>query len=584
MSDNTPKSPGRRQAIIRGGLAVGGLAALGVAETSGAATPAAGKWDYTADVVCVGSGAAACAAAITAASKGARVILVEKMPLPGGTTAKSGGVAWIPNNVFLRKRGVNDDKTDCLRFLARFAFPRQYSAESPTLGLGAGEYRMLEAFYDHASPAIEYFEKVGALRFQEFTMWHVGKLAPDYADHLPENKVSRGRAIEPAAGAGATQGGGSLAAQMAAWLAAKGMPMLLEHQVTRVLKDGNRVIGVEALHGTRLVRIRARRGVVFGTGGYSHNVELVERHQPGLYGACAMPGSTGDFITIAQEAGARMGPLHTAWRSQVVLEEALENRALGLAAFVLPGDSMLLVNTRGKRIVNEKINYNDRTESHFVFDPVNKEYPNLVQFMVFDERTLDGFGGAFPLPADRRAARHLIQGATLAELAEQIRSRLKKIASRTGGAGLADNFTANLTETVSRFNGYARAGRDPEFDRGLHAYDSDWQALFSPLRKGSAQAVNPMPNVTMHPLAENGPYYAFILGPGALDTSGGPAINEHAQVLDAHGKPIPGLFGAGNCIASPSRGAYFGAGGTIGLALTFGHIAGLRVLGEGVGA
>lgn len=580
MSTSEPESIDRRQALIRGGLAVGGMATLGVAGVAEAARPAR-KWDHEADLVCIGSGAAACAAAVAAASQGAKVILVEKMPLPGGTTGKSGGVAWIPNNVFLRKRGIEDRKDDCLRFLARYSNPRRYTPDSPTLGLDAADYRLLESFYDHAAPAIEHFDKVGAVRFQEFTMWHVAKLAPDYADHLPENKVPRGRAIEPAVGAGGTSGGGSLAAQMAAWLEVKGMPMLLEHRVTRVVKEGGRVVGVEAMHGDRLVRIRARKGVVFGTGGYSHNVELVERHQPGLYGACAMPGSTGDFIAIAQEAGARMGDLNTAWRSQVMMEEALENRALGFATFVLPGDSMLLVNRHGKRVVNEKINYNDRTQSHFVFDPVNKEYPNLLQFMVFDGRTLDAFGGAFPIPTDPRGSRFLIQGASLAELAERIQERLKKIAARTGGVALAPGFAAGLAETVARFNGYARAGRDPEFDRGLHAYDADWQGVFSPMRKGTTQAPNPLPNVTMRPLTESGPYYAFILGPGALDTSGGPAIDEHARVLDAHGKPIPGLYGAGNCIASPSRGAYFGAGGTIGLALTFGYIAGRHALAQG---
>lgn len=578
MSTNTPKQQSRRDLLIRGGLAAGGLATLGMASAAQAAkaTPASLKWDHETDVVCVGSGAAACAAAVTAVGQGGKAILVEKMPLPGGTTGKSGGVTWIPNNPFLRARGIDDNKTDCLRFLARYAYPREYTPGSPTLGLPASDYRLLEAFYDNGSPMIEHMDKLGAVRFKEFKMWFVDKYAPDYADHLPENKVSRGRALEPAAGAGSSLGGGSLAAQLEAWLTKRGMPVLLEHRVTKLVMDNGRVIGIEAMHGDKLVRIKARKAVVFGTGGYSHNTELVGLHQPGLYGACAMPGSTGDFISIAGAAGARMGALNTAWRTQVVLEEALENRAVGMGAFVLPGDSMILVNKYGQRIVNEKINYNDRTQLHFVFDPVKKEFPNQVQFMIFDERSLDAFGGAFPIPADRRAARFMIQGKTLAELADNIAERMKKLEKHIGTYTLAPNFKASLADTVSRFNGYAQAGVDPEFERGVHEYDKDWQALFSPVRKESSQPANPMPNVTMHPL--NGPFYAFILGPGALDTNGGPAINEKAQVLDTAGKPIPGLYGAGNCIASPARGAYFGAGGTIGLALTFGYIAGLHAM------
>jgi len=603
MSTDLPEMPARRRALIRGGIAAGGLVAAGLAPVQQAAaaqssaqsstqsstqSSGAAHWDHEADVVCVGSGAAACSAAVTAASQGAKVILVEKMPLPGGTTGKSGGVAWIPNNPLLRARGVMDEKKDCLQYLARYAFPRSYTPNSPTLGLPDASYRLIEAFYDHASPAIESLDKAGALRLREFRMWFVDKSAPDYADHLPENKVPRGRALEPAAGTDMTDSGASLTAQMEKWLADRGTPILLEHRVTRVLKDGDgegaRVIGVEAMHGDKLVRIKARRGVVFGTGGYAHNTELVGLHQPGIYGSCAMPGSTGDFIGIATAAGARMGALDTAWRTQVVLEEALENRAVGLGVFVVPGDSMIVVNKYGRRVGNEKVNYNDRTQLHFIFDPVNKEYPNQLQFMVFDERSLDAFGGAFPIPADRRASRFLIQGATVAELAGNIAERLKKIGDRVGGVTLAPGFAGTLSETIDRFNGFARSGKDPEFDRGLHAYDRDWQEFFSPMRKGTTQPVNPMPNPTMHPLEKAGPLYAFILGAGALDTNGGPMINEYAQVLDAGNKPIPGLYGAGNCIASPSRGAYFAAGGTIGLALTFGYIAGKHVMGGGSGA
>lgn len=576
---NSPKQPVRRDLLKRSALAAGGLATLGLAPIAEAAKASSQKWDHETDVICVGSGAAACSAAVTAVSRGAKVIMIEKMPLPGGTTGKSGGVTWIPNNPFLRARGIKDERADCLRYLARYAYPREYTPNSPTLGLPPDNYKLLEAFYDNGSAMIEHMDKLGAVRFREFKMWFVDTYAPDYADHLPENKVPRGRALEPSAGAGSSAGGGSLASQLTKWLADHNTPLLLEHRVTRIIKDGDRVVGIEALHNDKPVRIKARRGVVFGTGGYAHNTELVGLHQPGLYGACAMPGSTGDFIPMAGAAGARMGALNTAWRTQVVLEEALENRAIGLGAFVLPGDSMIVVNKYGQRIANEKINYNDRTTTHFTFDPVRKEFPNQFQFMIFDGRSLDAFGGAFPIPADRRASRFMIEGATLAELSANIAARLDKLKDKTAGFSLVPDFSSRLAETVGRFNGYARSGKDPEFDRGLHDYDKDWQALFSPMRKGTAQPANTLPNVTMHPLDENGPYYAFILAPGALDTNGGPAVNEHAQVLDAGGKPIPGLYGAGNCVASPARGAYYGAGGTIGIALTFGYIAGLHATG-----
>lgn len=576
MTITPPNAPSRRRAMIRGSLALGGLAAIRVSAAP-QRPEASTTWDYETDVACVGSGAAACAAAVTASAAGAKVMVVEKMAMAGGTTNRSAGIAWIPNNRFLRERGLRDERRDCLHYMARYAYPAQYASEAPTLGLPASTFRLLEAFYENASPTIDHLQQVGAAHFREYTMWHVHKPAPDYADHLKEDRAPRGRALEPIDRAGTYIGGGGLLGQLTAWLNERHVPILLNHRVTRLIRDGQRVIGLEVQAGDRMLRIKARRGVIFGTGGYAHNTELIQRHQPGLLGSCAMPGATGDFISIAAQAGASMGSLSTAWRTQVVLEEALSNRAIGLGAFVLPGDSMVQVNRYGRRIVNEKTNYKHRTEAHFVFDPVAKNHPNQLQFMIFDERTRDGFGGAFPIPDHGQSSPFLVEGATLEELGTRLAGRLQSIKHQTGGVALAPDFVPALAKTLATYNGYAQRGVDPDFGRGDTAYDRDWHEVFSSMRKGTGHPANRLSNITMHPLAERGPYFAIILGAGALDTSGGPAINEHAQVLDAENQPIPGLYGAGNCVASPSGRAYFGAGHTIGMALTFGYIAGRHV-------
>jgi hypothetical protein len=283
---------------------------------------------------------------------------------------------------------------------------------------------------------------------------------------------------------------------------------------------------------------------------------------------------------MAQEIGAQMGTLSTAWRTQVLLEEALKNRAVGLGAFVLPGDSMILVNKYGKRCVNEKRDYNDRTLAHFNYDPSREEYPNHLMFMLFDHRSIDAFGGDFPYPVDVREQPYLIQGDDWDGVFATLAKRLSAVEGKTGRVRLADDFAQHAQASMAQFNGYATRGVDPDFGRGEHRYDREWHLLFSARRKDTTQPVNPHPNITMHPFAEKGPYYAFILAPGALDTNGGPMINEKAQVLGRGNRPIPGLFGAGNCIASPSRGAYYGAGGTIGPALTFGFIAGRSAASE----
>ncbi len=574
-ADKTNAMLSRRTLLAGAGLAAAAAAAV-PAETRAAPRP---SWDQMADIVCVGSGAAACSAAVTAAAAGAEVIVVEKMPFLGGTTGKSGGVVWICNHFGLRAQGIRDEKADAMAYMCRFSFPQIYDPTSPTLGLTEADYRLIEAFYDHGYKAIDHLQAVEAVRFKQFRLWAIDEPAPDYADHLPENKVPTGRALEPATGSGG-QGGGSLAMQLTDWLERHQVPILTETRVTRIVIHGGRAVGVEAESNGKTIRIGARKAVIFGTGGYAHNLDLVGLHQTALYGSCAMPGSTGDFIPIAGAAGAAMGTLDGAWRTQVLLEEALENRELGVCAFFLPGDSMVLLNKYGRRVVNEKRCYNDRTRVHFVYDPVRDEYPNQLLFMLFDQRSLDRFGGAYPMPAAGTESPYLVKGDSWDALFARLDAKLSSLGARSGGVRLAPGFAAAAVESIGRYDGYARTGRDADFDRGAQLYDVQWHKLFSAAREGSTHGANPYPNITMHPFSGEGPYYAFILAAGALDTNGGPRINHHAQLLSTSGQPIPGLYGAGNCIAAPTRNAYYGAGGTIGPALTFGYIAANHALGR----
>lgn len=566
----------RKDRLTRRRLLAGAAGATAAGLSLGACTSRGDRhWDLESDVVVVGSGVGACTAALIASRNGNGVRMLEKAAEPGGTTAKSAGVLWIPNNFTLRERGIADERDACIRYMARFSYPDRYAPGAPGLGLARDELALLEAFYDNAAPATEALMDMGALRLAEWRMFQLDRPATDYLDDVPENKVPAGRALAPVAADGTIGLGDELIRQLTEALSGRGVEMHLGHRVTTLVQDEQgRVLGVEAATDGGTVSVRARRATVFATGGYAHNLSLVRRHQPAyLYGSCAKEVSTGDFIAIAGAAGAAMGDLSGAWRTQIVLDEALVSRYLAQGVFYPPGDSMIQVNRYGRRAVDENRNYNDRTEVHAVYDPTEAEYPNQLMFMIYDQRTAETFAGVYPLPEKPDGGVHVIRGDTLAGLGEALDRRLAEIENETGGLRLAADFARNLEATVQRFNGFAVAGRDADFDRGGAAYDSEWHAVFSPRRPDSPWPPNPYPSVTMHPFRDEGPYYAIILAAGALDTNGGPLIDAGARVLNGQGLPIPGLYGAGNCIASPSRDAYYGAGHTLAMSLTFAYIA-----------
>jgi succinate dehydrogenase/fumarate reductase flavoprotein subunit len=400
---------------------------------------------------------------------------------------------------------------------------------------------------------------------------------PDYHAHLPEDAAPIGRVVQPTYPAGWRKGidptGGQLLADRLLDAArAHGARGRLEHEVVHLVRDEMRddrpVVGVEARTGTRTVLIGARRGVIFASGGFLHDADLSREHLRGpVLGGAASDTATGDFVRIGIEAGARLGNMAHAWWDQVAVEMAVRTRSTSKDIYSPFGDSMLMVNRHGLRVVNEKAPYNERGQVHHVWDPTRLEYPNLLLFMIFDDDVMqspvpDRFRWPVPMPGDE-VPRLVASAPDLASLTVELRARLRQLAPATGGIDLADDFTARLTATIDRFNHFARAGCDEDFRRGESPIERTWA--------GPPRGRNPL--AAMHPLRDTGPYHAVIVGPGALDTKGGPVVDARARVLDVDGHPIPGLFAAGNCAASPAGQAYWGPGGTIGPAVTFGHLA-----------
>lgn len=538
-------------------------------------------WDHEADVIVVGSGAAAHSAAIAARSKGASVIMVEKAASFGGTTMRSGGGFWTPNNRFQREQGIVDSKDDATRYMARYSYPQLYNAEDPHLGLPDHEYELISTFYDHASEMVDFLEGIGAVKVIQEINW-TGQPQIDYQEGIPENKCIRGRVLYAHDAAGKLAYGYELVGQMHAWAVAHEIPLMLNHRVSRIVRSqSGDVIGVEATTAEGLtVSFHAKKAVVFGSGGYTHNPELMLRLQRGPhFGGCAAPENTGDFFYLGTEIGALPANTAGAWRAEIVLEQAISDPGGSHNVFYVLGDSMLEVNKYGHRIMDEKRNYTDRTMVHFVWDPNRAEWTNMLVFYIYDDRTAKFWGGFPPLPPGGAAAPYVITVDTLEALADAIDDRLASLATHTGGFRLDASFAQNLRSTVERFNSFAESGVDEDFQRGEFAYDREW-TTFPPVVPGAEWPPPGSKNITMHPLSAEGPYHAMILAAGTLDTNGGPMINGKAQVLDTHENPIPGLYGAGNCIASPTANAYWGAGSTIGPALTFGYLAGLNAAAE----
>ncbi len=541
------------------------------------------SWDDEADVVVVGSGCAALTAAVAAAARGCSVRVLEKAPELGGTTARSGGAYWVPNNSLMRAEGLDDPRGSALRYMAKLSFPALYDPGSPTLGLDELGYAHIATFYDTGAPMVDDLAACGALRS---IIWPTLGLSttklsdPDYHAELPENEAPAGRLLMPAFEPGDLGKGlgHKLVSDLAKYLGAQaGVRVVASCAVGDVVTDGaGGVIGVVAERDGTPTAVRARKGVVFASGGFVHDRAKALAYLRGpVFGTGSAVTDTGDFVDIGIRLGARLGNMSNAFWYQVELEKALCGPVAETNAdlFLPYGDSMLIVNRYGRRVVNEKAMYHMRAQSHFTWD--GTEYPNLLQVMIWDAPVAvdeTPWPWRFGVPLPGTDASHVIVGDTLGALAANVAERLRALAGRQGVTGSvgpamhpAPTFTEQLSRTVEAFNAYASAGQDPEFHRGETPIEPAWQGP----SRGAL-------NTSMYPLQASGPYYALLLAPGTLDSCGGPVVDTSSRVLRTDGSVVPGLYGAGNCIASPAGQGYWSGGATISPAMVTGYLAGLH--------
>ncbi len=519
-------------------------------------------------VVVVGSGAAAMSAAAGALATGASVVICEKGPVPGGTTASSGGVAHIYGNAVLRAAGIDDPRAEALAYMARVGYPGAYDPEAPCLGVPAADFALLETYYDRGAEVMARLAGLGAVRMEAPWMAWDGQMFPDYYE-FPENRAVRGRGIQPVAPEGGAGNGGELVRQLSAYAALRGVEIRLGHRVVDLVTDGPEVTGVVVDDGTASRTILARGGVVFGSGGFAHDPELRARFLRGpIAGGSGTPANTGDLVGMATRAGAQFGRMHSGWWNQQVIEAVDDYATTVLDIWAIPGDGMVLVNRFGVRAVDEKREYESRGLVHHAYE--GDEYVNRVMFIVYDERTADRFGGRYPIPPPGAVADHVVSGTGVPGLARALSDRLEHRTRAAMPAGiapvsLAPGFEDSLVATLARFNAMAEAGCDDEFGRGSKAVEFAFH--------GPAARDNRLPNPLMHPVDLAGQLHAIAVVGTTFDTNSGPRTDGEGRVLGRTG-PIDGLYGAGNCVNSVFGEGYPGGGATIGPGMVFGFLAG----------
>ena len=558
-------------------------------------------WDREVDFVVVGSGGGAMTAAWKAHSLGSQVLVLEKSEVYGGSTAMSGGAMWIPCNHQIASRGIPDSRDDALAYLR--AITKGLVDDDRIVAYVDQAPKMLEELCDRTHLAIDSLEKYPDYYAEEtggkpggrtvepvpYHGKHLGEhfdlLRPSHPQELVQGRIGltareahvmiagtwrmwwlmfkHGLAYLLDFGRRGRRGrrltlGNALIGRLRRTLLDDGVPVQLNADVTELIKEQGRVVGVVATIDGVSTRVRGRKGVLLAAGGFARSQARREEHLPGPTNeawSAANPANVGGGIQLGLDAGGTLALMEHAWWTPVTRLPGKDYAWILVVEKSMPGSMM--VNSLGRRFTNEAAPYVDVVQGTYATH--SEEASNIPAHLVFDARYRRHYPVG-PLPPgrvqpDKRTRRKyltefLAKATTIRELAEKI--------------GVDPD---GLEDEVAKNNRFAASGIDEDFRRGENLLD----------RYYSDPGITPNPNLA--PIVE-APFYAIKVYPGDLGTKGGLVTDPAARVLDAAGEAIPGLYATGNCSASIMGDTYPGAGGTIGPAMTFGWLAALDACGD----
>jgi 3-oxosteroid 1-dehydrogenase len=557
-----------------------------------------GTMDETYDFVVVGSGGGSMCAGLLLRSLDKNVLILEKTEQVGGTTSRSGGVMWIPNNPFMKRDGVEDSLEKATAYLnAVVGNPQNAPGASP---------QRRHRYLSEAPRMVEFLGSQG-VRLSRIGQW------PDYYDELPGG-LAPGRAVvaelfdinelgawkpklrrsfivaplpasleemmelpyyrrswqvkllmlklalrEVAAkltGKEWVAGGAALQGRMLQAALRRGVEFRTESPVGELIVEQGSVTGVVTVKDGRPWRVGARLGVLVNAGGFARNQRMRDRYAPGtsVQWTMAAPGDTGEMIEEMMRHGAAIAQMEERVGCQMTLPPGAENSESKPAAQGMTASPhVILVDQSGVRYMNEGGSYMAYCKGML---ERNKTVPAVPSWAIFDSQFMSKYMLAGTMPGSAKPQRwydekYLRRADSIEDLAAQI--------------GIDP---ARLKATVDKFNGFCAKLRDEEFHRGERAYDR-W--LGDPYNT---------PSETLGTI-EKGPYFAVQIVPGDVGTYGGVVTDEHARVLRDDGSVIPGLYATGVSTASVMGRSYPGPGSSVGPSFTWGYIAAKHAAGLG---